>query len=219
MSLSWKITWTVWYLFKALRSSGQYIQFQTNQRLDDQERKGKSVHRNQLLTFHWFHFHFTLTSFELSLFQGLEDYHRPQPQSPATLGFHFKCQPPRQKEKRKKGSQHLAREWSYICSREAGCWPRSLLRLAFGTKSGHSPWIHFSNPFLFHCSKPCTMDIKVENTQLRFWPDLGSQESQINANGFQSSPLSAKPSKWPFPIDGRKSKFRTAKLNESWLLT
>ena len=61
---------------------------------------------------------------------------------------------PTKKGKGKKSSQHLAGEWSYICSRETGSWPRTLLGLAFVSISGQSPWIHFSILFLFHLTKP-----------------------------------------------------------------
>ena len=72
----------------------------------------------------------------------------------ASLVFHFKCQPPCQKQGGKKGNQHLAQEWSYICLRIAGCWPRLLHTLALLWSSEHYPWIHCPISFLFQFAKP-----------------------------------------------------------------
>lgn len=119
------------------------------------EGKGKSVHQNQILTFHGFHFHFSLTSLELSLFQGLEDCHSPQPHSPATLVFHFKCQSPHQKRKGKKKQSAFGWRMELYLFKRSWLLTQNTARTGFWfSVSGQSPWIHFSILFLFHLTKP-----------------------------------------------------------------
>lgn len=119
------------------------------------EGKGKSVHQNQILTFHRFHFHFTLTSLELSLFQGLEDCQSPQPHSPATLVFHFKCQSPHQKRKGKKKQSAFGWRMELYLFKRSWLLTQNTARTGFWfSVSGQSPWIHLSILFLFHLTKP-----------------------------------------------------------------
>jgi len=210
-----KILWRAWYFSKPSETKVNISSPQTNGSPDVQEGEDKSIYQNQTEAFHRFLF-ISVSRSLLWSFTNLE------PQRPATLVFHFKCQPPCPKQGRKKGSQHLAQEWSYICSRVAGCWPRPLLTLVLLWSSRHSPWIHFSIPFLFQLGKPLHYRYKdgkdtSYSDQIRV-----SQESESNANDFWSSPLFAKPPKWSIPTDRRESKsqkqFFTAKLKENSLL-
>lgn len=127
--------------------------FQTNQRLDDRDRRINPLEPDTNLSLISLHFHFPLMLLSFIFSKG---WKTAKDQGPIALQLWFfilNASLPTKKGKRK-GSQHVAPEWSYRGSRAAGHRPGPLLRLALGLSLWTFSLGFFSSPFLFQFSRP-----------------------------------------------------------------
>ncbi|XP_027432132.2 uncharacterized protein LOC113912705 [Zalophus californianus] len=152
---------------------------------------------------------------------SLDGAHKPEPQMPATLVFHFKCQPPCPKQGRKKRQSAFDSRMELYLFKSSWLLTQATAHTGFAMKF----WTFSPNSLfypIFISARQAFIDIKMEKIQVTltrfgFPRSLRAMQMIFGHHLFLPSPHSGQ-----FQQIGEnqnhKNKFFTAKLNENSLL-